>query len=163
MNNGGFPHRSAKYAPIQKLFLLPYHRSRAFDFAPPETGYECILHNHLFSTHLFFIMPKLLPLLPLLCAVIRLSSKLQVRVETWICLLAVDLKDLWLNHGAASAPACSVGGWLYFLSCPLCCLQDILKGYQLIWLKHGRQIAFGCDSDPDLRMLFPCSNKHHQA
>lgn len=95
-------------------------------------------------------------------AVICLCCKLQVRVETWICLLAVDLKDLWLNHGAASSPACSVGGWLYFLSCPLCCLQDILKGYQLIWLKHGRQIAFGYDSDPDLRMLFPCSNKHHQ-
>lgn len=47
-------------------------------------------------------------------AVIQLDSKLQVRVETWICLLAVDLTDLWLNHGAASAPACSVGGWLYF-------------------------------------------------
>lgn len=132
MNNGGFPHRSAKYAPIQKLFLLPYHKSRTFDFAPPETGYECILHNHLFSTLIFSSCPNYFYPCFSISAVIRLYSKLQVRVVTWICLLAVDLTDLWLNHGAASAPACSVGGWLYFLSCPLCCLQDILKGYQLI-------------------------------
>lgn len=165
MNNGGFPHQSAKYAPIQKLFLLPNHKNRTFDFAPPETGYECILHNHLFSTHLFFIRPKLMPLLPLAFLCLQsFASTVNYKYEWrrgFVCWLST-----WRTSGLIpllprSQPARSKG-WLYFLSRPLCCLQDILKGYQLIWLKRGRQIAFGCDSDPDLRMLFPCSNKHHQ-
>lgn len=78
MNNAGFPHQSANYAPIQKLFLLLCHKIRTFDSAPPRSSNEWILHNPLFYTHLFFILPKLLPSLlwhlfkP---AVIRLSSK----------------------------------------------------------------------------------------
>lgn len=116
MNNGGFPHRSAKYAPIQKLFLLPYHKYRIFDFTLPENCCECIFHNHLFSTIIYFSSCPNYCLFYscfyFMSAVIRLYCKLQVQVETWIRLLAVDLKDLRLNHGAASAPACSVGGWL---------------------------------------------------
>lgn len=165
MNNGGFPHQSANYAPIQKLFLLLYHKIRTFDFAPPKSsneGFSKIIYFPLiyFSSCpnycllyfcLFFFKP----------AVICLCSKFQVQVKTRFGLLAVDLKDCRLNHGADLASVCSVGGWLYFfVSLRLRCLQDIGKGYQLIWLKRGRQIAFGYNSDPVLRMFFCCSNKH---
>lgn len=169
MNNGGFPHQSANYAPIQKLFLPLYHKIRTFDFAPPkELGNEfstiiyfpliyfspcpnyCLLYFCLFSTPQLFASP------------VNFKCKWRWAFVCWL----VDLKDCRLNHRAESASACSVGGWLYFLflflSLRLCCLQDIGKGYQVIWLKPGRQIAFGYNSDPDLGMFFRCSNKHHQ-
>lgn len=70
------------------------------------------------------------------------------------------LKDCLPNHFATLSPAKQSWKVEVFLSLSVY-LQGILKGYQQIWLKYGRQIAFGDDSDLGIQVLFPSNNKQH--